>query len=314
MGILDPKKRVMDVIMTPFGRESLSKDGLSIAYATFTDGQAYYDPASITGSYDTASDRIYFEAPSSLPQDLFCLATDDNGKLIPANVFGTSITSDGSLYEQSIEGSSAVVGLQSGSNFSSAVTSVINLFQQSFNYNTIIGSRDPLDEEPDFVVTPNTASFDVPLDAYSNDFESINNVDSLFFDKRFANLPQFKFLPPFTKKSGTKSNLGKFQNIKRFNDYTLNDLKSEVFGTNSDPVKQRVDVDFETTSNTNDITLQMYEITTSGVTKLDAVDFGEVVDRSDKTRPSKRIIFFGKVFLDDTQTATYVNLFTVVLD
>lgn len=314
MGILDPKKRVMDVIMTPIGRESLSKDGLSIAYATFTDGQAYYDPSSITGSYDTASDRIYFEAPSSLSQDLFCLTTDDTGKLIPANVFGTSITSDGSLYEQSIEGSSAVVGLQSGSNFSSAVTSVINLFQQSFSYNTIIGSRDPLDEESDFVVTPNTASFDVPLDVYTNDFESINNVDSLFFDKRFSNLPQFKFLPPFTKKSGTKSNLGKFQNIKRFNDYTLNDLKSEVFGTNSDPVKQRVDVDFETTSNTNDITLQMYEITTSGVTKLDAVDFGEVVDRSDKTRPSKRVIFFGKVFLDDTQTATYVNLFTVVLD
>lgn len=314
MGILDPKKRVMDIAITPFGRESLSKGGLNIAYATFTDGQAYYDPSSITGSYDTATDRIYFEAPASLPHDLFCLSTDDTGKLLPAKVFGTSITSDGSLYESTIEGNTPVVGLQSGSVFSSAVDSVISLFQQSFDYSAIIGSRDPLDENADFIVTPNTASFDVPLDVYTNDFESINNVDSLFFDKRFANLPQFKYLPPFTTKNGTRSNLGKFQNVKRFNDYTLKDLKRDVFGTNADPVRQRFDVEFEETTDTNDITLQMYEITPNGVTKLDAVDFGEVIDRSDKNRPQKRIIFFGKVFLDDTLTATYVNLFTVVLD
>jgi len=314
MGILDPKKRVMDIAITPFGRASLAKGGLNIAYATFTDGQAYYDPSSITGSYDTATDRIYLESPASLPHDLFCLSTDDTGKLLPEDVFGTSITSDGSLYERSIAGSAPVVGLQSGSAFSSAVNSIVSLFQQSFDYSTIIGSRDPLDENQDFIVAPNTASFDVPLEAYTNDFESINNVDSLFFDKRFANLPQFKYLPPFTAKNGVKNNLGKFINIKRFNNYTLKDLKRDVFGTNAVPVKQRFDVDFKETTNANDITLQMYEITTNGVTKLDAVDFGEVIDRSDKNRPQKRIIFFGKVFLDDTLTATYVNLFTVVLD
>lgn len=58
----------------------------------------------------------------------------------------------------------------------------------------------------------------------------------------------------------------------------------------------------------------MYEVTNNGVTKLDAVDYGEFVDYTDREHPQKRVLFFGKVFLDNTETATYVNIFTVVLD
>jgi len=111
MGILDPKKRVVDVVMTPLGREALSRSGLNVAYASFTDGQAYYDESSISGSYDQATDRIYLEAPGSLPQDTLALVTDDTGDLIPSFVFGSDsdtgsdarsgfrIGTDGTIYE-----------------------------------------------------------------------------------------------------------------------------------------------------------------------------------------------------------------------
>jgi hypothetical protein len=311
MGILNSKTRIVDVVMTPLGRASLSQGGLKVAYASFTDGQAYYDPGSVSGSYDTAADRIYLESPPSLPQDTLAIVTDDSGRLIPADAFGTSLGSDGTVY---VSGSGAVTGYQTGNAFSSAVSNITNMFQTSFAYNTIIGSRSPLDNESTFEVSPTTASFYIPPTTSSLSVTSINTADSIFFDRKFANLPQFRFLPPVVQNAGKTQNLGNFRNAKQFNSYPYETLKTEVFGTDAKPAKQRADIQFVKTSDSNDIVLQMYEITNNGLTKLDAVDYGEVVDSSDKNHPRKRIVFFGKVFIDDTETPTYINLFTVVLD
>lgn len=326
MGILDPKKRVVDIVMTPLGRESLSRNGLSVAYASFTDGQAYYDKSSITGSYDEATDRIYLESPSSLPQDLLALITDDTGDLIPGFVFGSNsesgddaksgfkIGTDGTVYEI-YNGSRPLSGLNPDANFSSVMSSVANMFQKSFEKNVIIGTRDPIDDDTDFIISPQEATFQTPNDTEEFPVSSINSVDSLFFDKRFANQPQFKFLPPVVAgPQNSEKPIANFRNIKRFNRYTYEDIKEEVIGTDRNPVKQRAVIDFSETSLENDLIMQMYEINTGGIIKLDAVDFGNVLDTSDSARPLKRVIFFGKVYLDDSETATYVNLFTMVID
>lgn len=311
MGILNSKTRIMDIVMTPIGRASLAKNGLKVAYASFTDGQAYYDPSSISGSYDSASNRIYLEAPSSMPQDTLAIVTDDSGNLIPANAFGTSLGSDGTVY---IEGSLAVDAYQTGSAFSSAVSNITRMFQTSFSYNSIIGARQPLDVTDSFEISLTTASFFLPPATSSLSVTSINTADSIFFDRKFANLPQFRFLPPVVKNEGRTQNLGQFSNAKQFNSYPYSLLKSETLGTDSNPKKQRADISFTRTSDSNDIVLQMYEINNGGIVKLDAVDYGEIVDSDDKNHSRKRIIFFGKVFVDDTETPTYINLFTVVLD
>ena len=319
MGILNSRKRIVDIVMTPLGRESLARGGFNVAYASFTDGQAYYDPSSISGSYDTATDRIYLESPASLPQDLLALVTDDSGDLIPATAFGdgdtssgVTISSDGSLFI--ISGSQKTAGTDPSGKFSSAVAAVVNMFQNSFEKNMIIGSRDPIDDESSFLINPTETSFQIPADTSEFSTTSINSADSLFFDKRFSNLPQFKFLPPVAESAGAVREIAQFTNIKQYNSYTYSDLKSEVFGTDSNPIKQRTDIEIQQTSLQNDLVLQLYEINTSGITKLDAVDYGNIVDTSDPIRPLKRIVFFGKVYLDDTETATYVNLFTVVID
>ena len=311
MGILDPKKRIMDTVLTPTGREHLSKGGLRIAYATITDGQAYYDPSSITGSYDTASDRIYLESPASLPHDTLALTTDDTGDLIPASTFGYEISTEGTIYG----GGRPIVGLTSGSDFSSAVTSVTDMFKTSLGYNMIVASADPLDDTPDFVINPSQGSFYIENSmAEQLSVTKINTADSLFFDRRFSNKDQFKYLPPIVSNGKNSTQLGKFKNLKRSDDFTYSDLKREVFGTNSKSIKQRLDIKIQDTSLENDMVVQLFEVTPIGVTKLDAVDFGEVFDPTDRERPQKRIVFFGKVFLDDTETATYANLFTVVFD
>lgn len=312
MGILNSRNRIMDVIMTPNGRSALAAGGLGIAYASFTDGQAFYDSSSVSGSYDTATDRIYLEAPFSLPQDTLAIVTDDSGKLIPVSAFGTNVGSDGTLY---LSGSRPVSGSEVGTGFSSAVESVANMFQTSFNYNTIIGTKDPLDQDPDFLISPTEATFYLKNEMQEDlSVTDVNAADSLFFDRRFSNLPQFKFLPPVTSVNGNVRPLARFNNIREFNSFSYSNIKQELAGSSNESAKQKKDIIFQDTTVSNDIVMQMYEVNESGVTKLDAVDYGEVVDTSDPTRPQKRVIFFGKVFLDQTLTATYVNLFTVVLD
>lgn len=311
MGALDSKTRVIDVVMTPNGRASLARGGLNVAYATFTDGQTYYDPGSISGSYDTAADRIFLEAPSSLPQDTLTQITDDTGKLLPVDAFGTYASSDGTVY---YSGSLRITGYQTGSVFSSAVTNVTNMFQTAYEYNSFISTRPPLDDDLEFTIVPNNTSFSIPSDLTDSSISEIDTVDSLFFDKRFANLPQFKFLPPVVSSGDTVAPLGQFRNIKKFNQYTYNDLKTEVLGTDTDPIKPRRDIDITSTTLENDLVIQMHEVTNNGVTKLDIVDYGEVVDYTDRDHQQKRILFFGKVLLDNSETATYVNLFTVVID
>ena len=313
MGFLDSKKRIMDVVITPNGRASLSAGGLSISYATFTDGQTYYDPSSISGSFDDAVDRILLESPPSLPQDTFAVITDDSGKLVPLNAFGTRVTDNGDLFE----GGRAVTRLYNTGSFSSAIATVSNLFQQSTLYNTIIASRDPLDDDPSFVITTNTASFQIDNDKpFRPDAQpkSLNSAPSLFFDKRLSNFAQFKYLPPKVIKNGVSNDLGIYQNIKTHDSYTYKDLVSDVLGTDSNPVKQRVDIDVTDTSETNDLVIQLYETNNEGIIKLDAVDFGTVTVPTDLTHPIKRIVFFGKVFVDQTGSPTFVNLFTMVLD
>ena len=260
-----------------------------------------------------------------MPYDVLSLTTDDSGKLIPATAFagnGLTLTSNGDIYDSAtstdVIGNRAITRIKDPAAFSSAVASVTSIFNDALNYNTLLATQDPIDDNDDeFLLSVTTASFTIKN---NNQFTNgsrpvdVDDADGLFFDKRFANAAQFKFLPPVTRINNVTSSLGDYRNIKSFNEYTYQDLKDEVLGTDANPVKQRVDVEITKTSITNDIVIQMFEINNNGVIKLDAVDYGEIVDIKDVDHPLKRVIFFGKVYIDSTETPTFINLFTMVID
>jgi hypothetical protein len=70
----------------------------------------------------------------------------------------------------------------------------------------------------------------------------------------------------------------------------------------------------------NNVFMQMFEgknNTPDGVPilrKLEYIDFGEFKDENDKERPYKRVFFVGKVYLDEYESPTYINLFTIVAE
>lgn len=80
--------------------------------------------------------------------------------------------------------------------------------------------------------------------------------------------------------------------------------------------RERHSVNFTKTSKENNIVMQMFETDSKKLTfkKLDVIDYGEIIVDGDIIRPSKRIFFAGKVFLNSVNIPVFVNLFTLILD
>jgi hypothetical protein len=52
----------------------------------------------------------------------------------------------------------------------------------------------------------------------------------------------------------------------------------------------------------------------SKLIKLDLIDAGAFADSESEFYPEKRIFYAGKVFMDDFNTPTFINIFTIILE
>mgnify|MGYP001442758805 CR=1 FL=1 len=79
---------------------------------------------------------------------------------------------------------------------------------------------------------------------------------------------------------------------------------------------ERVSVFFNSTSTTNNLVMQMFELdrSASRLNKLDVINFGTIEDPSSSTHPRKNIFFVGKVFINTIGLPCFVNLFTIIMD
>jgi hypothetical protein len=94
-GILDNKKRIMDTIVTQEGRRQLSSGNFKIKYASFTDGNVFYEEDLLTGTTD-ATLRIPFEVVNKF-QDNIVFETDDSGNLLSFQGTDVELNPDGSV-------------------------------------------------------------------------------------------------------------------------------------------------------------------------------------------------------------------------
>ena len=94
-GILDNKKRIMDTIVTQEGRRQRSSGNFTIKYASFTDGNVFYEADLSKGTTD-ATLRIPFETVNKF-QDNIVFETDDSGNLLGFQGDGVELNPDGSI-------------------------------------------------------------------------------------------------------------------------------------------------------------------------------------------------------------------------
>lgn len=340
MGILNSKERIMDTILTTEGRRQIARNSsLNAKYYSFTDMGAIYQMDTIVSSSLSVGGlpfnetyRIALEA-SNLPQDTIVYETDDAGRLnaVRPNVAsannnpisvraGTVFIITGSRTSEVIDNDT----------FASLSDGIVSSSINSFIDQMILASPDPMDSETKkFLIGPlHPVSTDGRVEGYTitstgpivtkenGIYEAnIDNVESLFFDRKLSNVSNFLFLPPINKKISEADSLpiGNYVRLQQDPILKYEDLKPELdkleqmgFGTS---------VNFIETSRQNNIMCQLFELDVNKIGRLDVIDFGttQTINNSGTTE-TKHIFFCGKVFNDSFGAATYVNMFTIVFN
>ncbi len=321
-GILNPKARIMDLMMTQEGKRQLAAGDFKVSYASFTDRGTFYDKSSISGSYDSAVNRPYFEV-ANYPFDSITVEANDQGNVLPTGVgeIGTTadrfVVADGKITKVSTK-TPVLNDASFNSRFATYVDDIIRSTTQNFRKQRIIASRDPVDDSSRFVLSNNEINL-----PYSNLgpivgedlIPLVDQAPTIFTHKRFSNAINFQYLPPVVQDKDEIVSLGEYPNVKSTDQYTYDDLMSDLNGSDPEnPVCPRESIRFVESSQTNDICFQIFEMNRNNLKKLEIVDFGEFYDPDDTDHPEKRVFFVGKVFVDSYGNPTYANIFTLVLD
>lgn len=302
-GILDNKERIIDSIITLEGRRQIVGGKLRVQFASFSDRYTFYQGDILSGS-DDASNRIFFEA-SSLPQDQITFEADDSGRLL---------SFEGKNYVKIKGGKPVVSGsfLTDKSQFASTANTLLANSIDNFQSLRSIGTNDFFRDDKNFVVSENELTFDMtdnrPIKSSDVQAISVNKAESFFQDKRLSHIKNFKFLPPKNKPTITDpdgSLLGQYQPLSQPEILSIEELMESLNG------KESKTIYFSETSMLNNIFCQFFEITGNDIKKLDVIDFG--------TFPSDlgediHVFFIGKIYVDDLQRSTFINLFTILFE
>lgn len=309
-GILDKKMRFMDSFLTDQGRNELAKGELRFSFATFSDLGTYYDSSIENPNVaEDASSRIMFEA-FNRSQDLVIPEFDsDGGMLFPAGQFDIVnnelkiIDGDKKL----LKGESLVLSS------SIAISDTMNSFSDMYPLRT----EEVIKKTTGFELNLNSKNFIIdefkPFHTNKPSIIDIDNSESLWQDKKLSHVANFQYLPPIN--SVSKSVLRQFSKIEQDSPQSYEDIRKELEGDRAgftgvgDPARIR----FDKTSAANNLICQVWEVTSSSMTKLRAIDFGEFED-SDPYKPSKHVFYIGKLYDDSSGDKTFVNLFTMVFN
>ena len=268
-GILDPKTRVMDFMLTELGRVQASQSELNVAYATLSDRAAFYSSGSIQGVADDASERIYFEASSS-PYDMITVEVDFDGQIKPFRADEFSIRGGTVVTASAFVGNTTTLDrgeiIQASSKILSSITSSLDNTQY-------IRTSDLFTKDSDFEAEPKNLFFsfndDPDLPPSGKDVVSVENMDSLFQDEKLAHLPNFRFLPPRNKPGPENLDGEPMGNFLSFRDKKLDTkrfFRREVRKIWNSTKRQyeRRKVYFRRRTPDNNVVMQPFEFTKDG--------------------------------------------------
>lgn len=249
---------------------------------------------------------------------------DDKSQLLYSGTLSSPI-----LLEEAAIGGRVVTDEIIDADFSSQITGILSSSFDNFKMHRSIASIDRLFVDDNFNLSANELNFDISklskksLKVFNEAPPDLNSLDSLFNDARMSHLDNYAYLPPIVKTSDSvvtdKTNIANVQpyllgdypswgdNEKKLDYLTLMDSLSDY---------QENEVLLTQTSIKNNVMIQFFEVSSGTVTKLDAIDFGEILTNyNDDPRGNFRKVFFvGKIFLDNRGTACFVNIFTLIFN
>ena len=305
-GFLDSKTRIIDTIITQEGKRQLASGKMQIKFATYTDGASFYQKSVASGSTD-ASARLYLEA-AVLPQDQITFEADDSGLLLPFKNAQESIqVAGGNILSGAVFITSSIASFTD-----TLLESSLNSFQKQ----TIIGTRDPFFDEVNFVLGQDNIDFTITNNSPTPEDGSeiyINDAESLFSDIRLSRLPNYQFLPPVNKATAgelTGNQLGNFKNPREQDEKRiLQRIKDGLKAAEDNQLMTKIN--FIEGSRENNLFGQFFERGFNSIKKLDVIDFGEI--NMENNKPN-RVFFAGKLVTDDNGMPTFFNIFTLMFE
>ena len=351
-GILDSKKRFIDMIITQEGKRQIASGMLRASYASISDAETFYDKNDI----ENVNNRIFFQAMDS-HNNVIILEKDDSGRLIDFDFSPTgSIVGNDIFAKDTTVTSSLRLVAVTGSAFSSTSDAIFKSFTSHFDGLKTLSDFKNVEE--DFELSTERIAFSIsnsvpfpygPLSETIN----INDAEPFFLDSRLTHLSNFDFLPPVNI-DGT--NYGSYNDIRSLKKQTLDQIKKSLgnsgfedniveegifkkksfSGNRTDKIgdfdivnrrsltspdgqlsnfKKYKIVNFDKTSEQNNLIMQIFENGTDAkLNKLDIIDAGSFYDEKSELYPEKRIFYVGKIFIDDLNVPTFLNIFTIIFE
>lgn len=316
-GILDPKQRIMDAILTEIGRLQMVKGEFDVKFVSFSDaGVDYADNGS--GVLEPISDRLFFE-PFSNSSDEIIPEIDSLGKFIIDQALpGTLKVTNGVLSEQQPSGAYKVVDGYS------KVTTFTQNTKDRFNSLGILNTKSDVAE---FEVSPTSFTLKAQTSTDSVDPQDINadGILPLSIDPRFENQLNMKYLPPMVEKDG---NLVPFKSFNKWTSTIPEDSQSEKLKhkleeiknamppvdniTEDPPASTRFTIGPSNSEDYKDYNIlgQIFVSKLQSIKKYTLIDAGEYFDADNF--PICRIYFAGFVLKDSYGTTKFQREFSLI--
>jgi len=254
---------------------------------------------------------------------------DAEDPLAGLKIFATGTLSSPLLIEQAAVGGNLLTDEIENATFSSQITGLLTSSFDNFLELQTLASIDRLFTDDKFELSTNEINFDLSRNsskvqlALNSSPPTLNSIDSIFSDDKLSHLENFMYLPPIVKTSN--SLVPDKTKIENLTPYLLGDYPSwgdnekkltfsKLMAQLSDYQDSQAPVVFTKSSRKNKIIAQLFEVRSdNSVSKLDVIDFGDIMnDAQETTAITNRVFFAGKVFIDNRGTTCYVNMFTLI--
>ena len=292
-GVLDNKKRVLDVILTEIGRDQMNRGEFEVSFVTFSDKGCQYNDDG-TGVAASILDNLYFETYSS-PSDEIVPEIDNEGDFLLTKKLSPTLTvNNGILFEQTETGYKQVDAFANISSFTNITTgrwSGLQILQTE-------------NETPDFTVDRD--NFLLEFNAKESP-RNVENLKPILVDPRFVGNVNTMYLPPVSEVAGT---VGPMRAYNRFGP------ENSVQSVLEDEIKKkswatkRIQLGTETTYSLYNILGQAFMKRDQTVRKYLVVDGGEYTDNQGV--PTMQVYHLGFIFKDEEGTSKFSRGFSLV--
>lgn len=285
MGILDPKSRIIDLLLTNEGRRQLVSGEMRVDYISFSDSSINYN--------DEEIEKIILEA-NDLPQDQITSESDAN-ELIRKILTPNFKLINGNLYDIKSQP-------LSGSNVNDFFDEITYSSLENFNKLQIIKSEDSFTDIKDLSSNSNNLKFSIEEKDNLEEKISVNLMPSIFLDVDASKSKNYLYLPPVDDNDVPLYDYG----FKKGTNEILNDesLNKRLLD------KKKITFNLNSSGKTHIQIFQSENSLINKLKKLDIIKYGNLFEKNE----FKGVAYFvGRLLVDSSGNSTFYRIFTILI-